>query len=1134
MSNESIRVLLIEDDIVDQMAFKRLVKKYDLPYEYMIADSVRKTREIAASHHFDIVLTDYNLGDGNAFDVFPLFAGTPVIFVTGGGDELIAVKALKEGARDYLIKDNERSYLAFLPMTVENVLKHARMERFHQQAEEDIRRSEAWNRAILEAVPDLIFVIDKDGTFLSYNKGDSEAFPLDETAIIGSKLDEVFPKDLASRAMRQITNTLESGHVHSLEYELIPPGQTEPQYFEARMSSTGENRVLTLVRDVTEQTKSKNALLKRDEILQALSYSAEKFLKEASWEANIDGILQQFGTATGVNRICIYEYEQLEGGTSRLNRTYLWEETSAEAVCTSHFRLMFDNLGLEQWNQSLSGGKYILCSRDTARDNELRMLQENSLQTLLIIPIFAGTEYWGVIFFCNLHQQRRWSSTEIETLESVADTMGAAILRQQAEAELNLFSMAIEQSSASVVITNPEGEIEYINPKFRDLTGYTNEEVIGQNPRILKTEYHAREYYTQLWDTITSGKTWKGDFLNMKKNGLFFWEMASISPVFNKDNQITHFVAVKEDITDRKEAEEALNYQLRFENIINAISTRFINISTDAIDSAIEKSLEKLGSFIQVDRAYVYLFKQNNQVMSKTHEWCSSGIASEIETLQDIPNEMLSWWSKQLKESDFIAIPSVELMPEDAAAEQLFFQRQHIKSLIALPLEYKNEVIGFLGFDALKMYQSWNVESVSMLRFVGEIIVNALQRKWAEEKFQSLYDSLLKELDLASSVQQYLLPSWVTIDDNIILSQTYTPSSKVGGDLFDIIRITDDVSVVYIADISGHGVQAALIMTAVKSMINMLIDNEKQYGIEPYQIITRLNNILARGLFQDKNYMTILFCVIDFANNTMRYYNAGHPAMMKFNLKTRQASLVESKGSIPVGWMADFIFEKEEEGEIQMEPDTLYMLYTDGIFECEDNTGEQLGLEGLERFIEEKVAAENSIVIPHMIKHTLKSEHYDTTQDDFTLLSFQRRASSQQNRLMLKMQSVLQNTAGIGKQCEEFVKKYIPDEMFGYSVELVVNEFVNNQITHGLQSKSDTIIILEVVVEGNEVCLTFWDRGINWTLPPRESDDDFYARKSLEDDHGRGMQIIFSLSYDVVKHRYDALNETIIRMQHNE
>lgn len=97
--------------------------------------------------------------------------------------------------------------------------------------------------------------------------------------------------------------------------------------------------------------------------------------------------------------------------------------------------------------------------------------------------------------------------------------MGAAILRQQAEAELNLFSMAIEQSSASVVITNPEGEIEYINPKFRDLTGYTNEEVIGQNPRILKTEYHAREYYTKLWDTITSGKTWKGDFLNMKKMG---------------------------------------------------------------------------------------------------------------------------------------------------------------------------------------------------------------------------------------------------------------------------------------------------------------------------------------------------------------------------------------------------------------------------------------------------------------------------------------------------------------------------------------------------------------------------------------------------------------------------------------
>ena len=73
MTTEKIRVLLIEDDLIDQMSFKRLVKKYDLPYEYTIADSVKKTREIAVNQKFDIVLTDYNLGDGNAFDVFPLF-----------------------------------------------------------------------------------------------------------------------------------------------------------------------------------------------------------------------------------------------------------------------------------------------------------------------------------------------------------------------------------------------------------------------------------------------------------------------------------------------------------------------------------------------------------------------------------------------------------------------------------------------------------------------------------------------------------------------------------------------------------------------------------------------------------------------------------------------------------------------------------------------------------------------------------------------------------------------------------------------------------------------------------------------------------------------------------------------------
>jgi len=117
---------------------------------------------------------------------------------------------------------------------------------------------------------------------------------------------------------------------------------------------------------------------------------------------------------------------------------------------------------------------------------------------------------------------------------------------------------AIEHSPASVVVTDLSGTIEYVNPKFSEVTGYTAEEAIGQNPRVLKTGDHPPEFYRELWDTILAGNEWHGEFCNRKKNGEIFWEHASISPIRDAQGKVTHFVAVKEDITERRRDEETL------------------------------------------------------------------------------------------------------------------------------------------------------------------------------------------------------------------------------------------------------------------------------------------------------------------------------------------------------------------------------------------------------------------------------------------------------------------------------------------------------------------------------------------------------------------------------------------------
>ena len=130
--------------------------------------------------------------------------------------------------------------------------------------------------------------------------------------------------------------------------------------------------------------------------------------------------------------------------------------------------------------------------------------------------------------------------------------------RAQAEALVRKLSRVVEDSPLLVMITDVAGDIEYVNPYFTEITGYEHEEVIGKNPRFLKSGDTSPEEYKHLWETITSGGVWRGQFHNKKKNGELFWESACISPVKGGDGTITHFVGIKEDTTERQQARAQL------------------------------------------------------------------------------------------------------------------------------------------------------------------------------------------------------------------------------------------------------------------------------------------------------------------------------------------------------------------------------------------------------------------------------------------------------------------------------------------------------------------------------------------------------------------------------------------------
>jgi PAS domain S-box-containing protein len=217
---------------------------------------------------------------------------------------------------------------------------------------------------------------------------------------------------------------------------------------------------------------------------------------------------------------------------------------------------------------ALREGRTVICN-DITKDKMMKPWRKDALErgysSMISIPIIVRNKIIGAF---NLYSEERnffSSEEEITLLEKIILNISFALEkiqveedRKKTEDKIRQLSQAVEQSPVSIVITNTFSEIEYVNPKFIETTGYTLEETIGKNPRFLKSGHTSLVEYKELWQTIVSGKEWHGEFHNKRKDGTLFWESASISPIVNTEGKTTHFIAIKEDITDRKNVEKEL------------------------------------------------------------------------------------------------------------------------------------------------------------------------------------------------------------------------------------------------------------------------------------------------------------------------------------------------------------------------------------------------------------------------------------------------------------------------------------------------------------------------------------------------------------------------------------------------
>ncbi|BCX02737.1 MAG: hypothetical protein KatS3mg053_0675 [Candidatus Roseilinea sp.] len=204
---------------------------------------------------------------------------------------------------------------------------------------------------------------------------------------------------------------------------------------------------------------------------------------------------------------------------------------------------------------------------------------------------------------------------------------------------------------------------------------------------------------------------------------------------------------IQQELTARRRIENMLRHRIAFEELVTGLSTQFIALASAELDKAINSSLASIGNFSAVDRAYVFLFSADGAYMSNTHEWCRPDIEPQIANLQNIPTDTFPWWVNKLRRGENIYMPSLDELPPEASAEREILELQGIRSLVVVPMMSSHKLIGFLGFDAVREAKTWSEDDIALLRIVGEILVNALERKRNEEalrKSEQVYRALFE------------------------------------------------------------------------------------------------------------------------------------------------------------------------------------------------------------------------------------------------------------------------------------------------------------------------------------------------------------------------------------------------------
>ncbi len=308
----------------------------------------------------------------------------------------------------------------------------------------------------------------------------------------------------------------------------------------------------------------------------------------------------------------------------------------------------------------------------------------------------------------------------------------------------------VEQSVEMLYVHDLEGNIIEVNPAAEKWTGYSREELTAMNIFDLHSDDTGRDEIARQWsrwrpgvDNITI------ETKHMRKDGrLLPVEISAGKIVIGNDEVI---LALVRDVSERREARKALQYQFRFEKMVADISSTFVGTPIEKIDDAIEYALKESGNFFKADRSFLFRFSDDSRRMTNTHEWCAPGVSSQRERNQDFAVDKERWWVQQILQGKHVHIPDVEALPAKMDKDKREFLAEDIRSCLTIPLIRDERAFGYFGFDGVNEKKSWTDEQIVLLKVVGGIISTAITKHEIEE---ALKESEERYREILSTIEE--------------------------------------------------------------------------------------------------------------------------------------------------------------------------------------------------------------------------------------------------------------------------------------------------------------------------------------------------------------------------------------------